>query len=114
MENFSYIFSDKFWFLAFQVSVCALGFFSLFRKSLPITGELKRGEASKQYLHKTTSYIVGIFLIALFTISTYPSDGKVFYFLMDIIVLGYLCACNFWSTNIIIGLHTSYNNMKIK
>ncbi len=101
--------SDKFWFLLLQGGLILLYVYS-FYKYLNKTDliVIKRGEKSRGILMASAGAIITILISIVFQISTYPIDGKVLFYLMDLGIVLQLCFYSPWFTNKLISFKVSF------
>lgn len=112
MENLFFYFSDIVWFSVLQIIICAIAFISVF-KSAPTGISLVRGKESINYLTGITSAIFLGFLTVVFSITSFPVEGKVFLFFANSFLALYLGLWNFWSTNKIVSLYSKYKQRNV-
>lgn len=109
----SLLFSDMVWFcvlhllLACLAATAVLKTTQLFAEGGPVSA-VYRGDKSRNFLSAVAGTIISVFIAQIFEFSTFPNDGKVLLFSLDIFIVFYLCLINGWSTNKLIGLLVSF------
>ncbi len=108
------IFSDRIWFPVFEFMLFALSSFSFLRVTIlrevsPISGVF-HGEKSREFLSAISGAILTLVISVVFSLTTYPKDGLVFLYIVNIICVLYLSLYNGWSTNKLKGFLIRFEN----
>lgn len=105
--------TDKFWFILFQSFVVSLLILAVVKDRLIHSiGVVTRGEKSREMIINTFNIVLTIIISIIFQISTYPENGKVGLYILDLIMLGYLSFFNGWFINKIIGFFVAFEKRK--
>ncbi len=110
----SYFLSDQIWFPAFELFLTGITLFAflkvkMFREQSPISG-VSRGGTSRELFLRVTSAVMTFITTVIFSITTFPEDGLVLLYILNLICVLYLCLMNGWSTNKIIGFVIKFEN----
>lgn len=107
MEFLIFLKSDKLWFIIFQVSIFITYLISLYYDNKK-PGVMTRGVESREHLKKSMVIITTIIVSVIFSISSYPQNGKVGLYILDLIICTRLCFYSFWFTNRLIGFKDAF------
>ena len=104
--------SDRLWFSVFElllvlVAVWAKLKVTVLAESSVVSG-VTRGKESREFFSGSASLVLTAVMSVIFTITTFPEDGKVLLYLFNIFLIVYLCMWNGWSTNKLIGLRLKF------
>jgi len=111
----SYFFqTDEFWFLGVQLFLCLISIWAFYFDKKPKIGKIIRGEESRRMFTDSHRLIFVGILATCFAISDYPKDGKLFYFISDLVLGTYLCFYSTWFTNKIVGFISDFKNRQYK
>ena len=109
MWFFEVLIGDKFFFILIQLVIVLLSLFALFkdktRSKLMVIG---RGDGNRRLFVTSAGAIITILVSVIFQISNYPVDGKILFYLSDLILVGYLCFYSSWFTNKLVYLKNSF------
>jgi hypothetical protein len=61
-------------------------------------------------MSNAATLFLSAFVSVIISVTSYPADGKIFLYLMNVAEVFYLTAFNGWSTNKLIGLVAKYQN----
>jgi len=110
--------SDRTWFWIIQavlVGICALAFLKMtLLRERSVVSSVTRGPESRELMWETVPFVLTAIVSIVFAISTYPHDGKVFFYLLDVVLLLYLCLWNGWSVNKLLGLVVIFQNRNFR
>jgi len=117
MENLIFthnFFSDKIWFPVFELFLIAITLFAflkakVFREQSPVSN-LLRGEKCRDLFLKFAGVIMTFITSIIFNITTFPEDGLVLLYILNVICVLYLCLANGWSTNKLVGLMIKFES----
>lgn len=117
IENFIFslnLFSDKIWFPIFEFSLVGITLFALLKVSVfqeqSIVSGVFRGETSRKLFLKIAGAMMTFIIAVIFSITTFPKDGLVLLYVLNLVCILYLCFINNWSTNKIVGLMIKFKN----
>lgn len=104
--------SDQMWFCTAQLTIVCLSGLALLKISIlseesPVTA-VTRGTESRTFISGIASILLTAMMGIVFTISAFPTNGKVLMFLCDVVLISYLCLWNGWSTNKLIGWKNAF------
>lgn len=118
MAFLSYLTSDAIWFSTFQcflgiLTIWAFSKMNVFTEKSPVSG-VHRAENSRSVLSQSAPFVLTVVVSVIASISSFPKDGKVFFYLLNVIEVLYLTMWNGWSTNKLIGFvgrfeHRNFN-----
>lgn len=108
------LFSDKIWFPIFEFFLAGITLFvflkvKVFQEQSPVSGVL-RGKTSRELFLKVAGAIMIFIITVIFSITTFPEDGLVLLYILNLVCVLYLCLVNGWSTNKLIGLMIKFEN----
>ena len=108
----SCLLSDKLWFSVFQIGLTTITIWAflkmtVFAEASPVSGVI-RGEKSRGLMLNAAPFLLTAIVSVVVSISSFPTDGKVFFYFLDVAEIVYLTAFNGWSTNKLIGLAAKY------
>ncbi|MDQ5971336.1 MAG: hypothetical protein QG566_282 [Patescibacteria group bacterium] len=106
--------TDKFWFLVIQLIIVFVSIWAFYFDKKPKIGVITRGEESQRMLTNSHRLVFGVILIAIFSLSNYPKNGKLFYFISDLILCTYWCFYSTWFTNKIVGIITAFQKRQYR
>ena len=111
IEFLQFIFTDKFGFWLFQGILFLVFTYSLLRdrvlKERSVVSAVYRGEESRTIFRASASAFLTFVISVVFSISTYPQNGKVFLYLTDLLAVAYLFFYSGWFTNKLVGIWNS-------
>ena len=117
MENFIFthnFLSDKIWFSVFELflaGITLLAFLKVkvFREQSPVSN-LLRGATCRDFFLEIASAIMTFITSVIFSITTFPEDGLVLLYMLNVICVLYLCLMNGWSTNKLVDLKRKFES----
>ena len=108
--QYTLLFSDIIWFTVFEALLFSIAFWAFLKTSLlkekSSVSNLTRGGESQKFFTEFTSAFLTAVISVIFSITTFPQDGKVLLYILNIILVVYLCMWNGWSTNKLIYIKT--------
>lgn len=101
--------SDKLWFVLLQLLLILQFFFALYKDF----GKdnffiIKRGEESRSFIVTSAGAIITILISIIFQISNYPKDGKIFFYVIDLVMVSYLCFYSSYFTNKLVKIRNKF------
>lgn len=113
MKNILHIISsDAFWFIILQLIIIFILLISIyFDVKDPGFGKVKRNDKNKKMFLNFWILISTVVLFSIFQISTFPTENKLFFYIFDLIVLGYLSIFNSWFTNKLVSIKIFFEEM---
>lgn len=112
--NLDFIGTDEFWFLCIQTSLALISVHALYFDKKPKIGVITRSDESRKMFTDFHRLTFATFLVAIFAISDYPKNGKLLYFLLDLILGIYWCFYSTWFTNKLVGIVSAFRSRKYK
>ncbi len=114
MEIFTTCLSDKIWFSIFELFLAGITLFAflkvkIFREQSPVSGVI-RGKTSRKLFLKIAGTMMTFIITVIFSITTFPEDGLVLLYILNLVCVLYLCLVNGWSTNKLIDLMIEFEN----
>ncbi len=104
--------SDMLWFIILQIIIVTLFLYSRWKdhksKSGEVTLKITRGENSRKIIINFTVIVITIVLSVLFQISSFPQNGKVSLYILDLIITIRLCFYSQWFTGQIVNHAVSF------
>ncbi len=106
------VFGDRIWFSVFEICLFGLGLWACIKvrvltEDSPVSGVIRSPESRKYFL-ATTSVVNTVVISVVFSITTWPKDGKVILYILSLLSAFYLTAWNGWSTNKLMGLKSKF------
>lgn len=111
------IFTDKFgfWFfqgILFSIFIYAFLKDNVFKERSPISA-VWRGDESRAIIISSASALLTFVVSVVFSISSYPHEGKVSLYLINLLLVIYLFFNSGWFTNKIIGLWNKFKDRNL-
>lgn len=117
IEFLQVIFLDKFGFLFFQGILFFIFIYTLLKdkvfKERSIVSAVYRGGESRIIIISSASAFFTLIVSVVFSISSYPHDGKVSLYLINLLLVIYLFFYSGWFTKKIIELWNKFKNRNL-
>lgn len=98
---------DKFAFDLFEILFFSIFLYSIWKDKIwpkrSVVSSVTRGERSRKIILTSASAITTLVVSNVFLISTFPKDGKLLLYLVNLGVIMYLFFYSGWFTNMVIG-----------
>ncbi|MCK5588862.1 MAG: hypothetical protein KAI16_00945 [Candidatus Pacebacteria bacterium] len=108
ISQYTFLFSDIIWFFTFEALLFSIALWAFLKTSIlkekSLISGVFRGNESQKFFAKITTAFLTIAVSVIFGITTFPQDGKVLLYILNIILVTYLCMWNGWSTNKLMGI----------
>ncbi len=110
ISQYTFIFSDIIWFTIFEVLLFSITFWAFLKTGLlkeksPVN-KVTRGKESQEFFSQFASVFLTVVISVIFGITTFPQDGKVVLYILNVVLVIYLCRRNGWSTNKLVVIKT--------
>ena len=107
-----FVMSDKFGFCLFEILFSSIFLYALRKDKIRVRrgviAHIIRGEKSRKIFIASASAFTTFVLSIIFTITSYPKDGRVLLYLINLIIVFYLFFCSSWFTNKLVGWWTKW------
>ena len=104
---FDFILTDEFEFWLFEFLFLAIFIFALCKDRIcprhSVVSRVFRGEKSRKIIITSASAFTTFVISVIFTISSYPKNGRVLLYLINLIMITYLFFYSGWFTNKLIS-----------
>lgn len=106
--------SDQIWFPIFELLLVGITLFAflkvkVFREQSIVSGVF-RAVTSRKFFLRIAGGTMTFITTVVFSLTTFPEDGLVLLYILNVICVLYLCLVNGWSTNKLVDLMTKFEN----
>jgi hypothetical protein len=112
----SFAMSDKFGFCLFEILFFLIFLYALWKDKISscrgIISEITRGEESRNVFMVSASAFTTLVLSIIFTISSYPKEGRMVFYLINLGMVIYLFFYSRWFTNKLVGWWINFKQRK--
>ena len=111
-----FILTDKFGFWLFEISFFVIFLYALWKDKIwrgwGVVARIIRGEESRRIFIASASAFTTFVLSIIFTITSYPKDGRVLFYLINLAMVIYLFFFSRWFTNKLVEWWINFKQRK--